>query len=249
MFCLVIYAAHFSYSQSDSYGIKIRNFGRVNSNYYRGAQPKGLQQNVKLFLLLIMALIIPGNGQSIPSPQQTEDNVLKFSVQSQLVEVYLTVTKGKELVPNLKASDFILAEDGMPVVVDRLDSQDVPLQIVLLVDISESVRPALNTIQDAAIAFVSSLNPPDRVTLILFNSEIHSFQQTTDDRKSIIHEIRNARAERHDEAIRFNADGNELPGRENRAQSDLVYDGQDTTRTSSGTRNHERGKAFGYPIA
>jgi protein tyrosine/serine phosphatase len=35
----VILAAHFSYAQSDNHAIKIRNFGQVNTNYYRGAQP------------------------------------------------------------------------------------------------------------------------------------------------------------------------------------------------------------------
>ena len=89
---------------------------------------------MKQFLSLIIFINILFNGQGIASPQQTEGNALTFSVQSQLVEVYLTVTKEKDLVPNLRASDFILSEDGMPVVVDRLDSQNVPLQIVLLVD-------------------------------------------------------------------------------------------------------------------
>jgi hypothetical protein len=81
---------------------------------------------------------------------------------SQLVEVYLTVTKGKQLVPHLKASDFQVTEDGMPVSIDRLDSQEVPLHVVLLVDLSESIGEYLKTIQDAAAAFINSMSPEDR---------------------------------------------------------------------------------------
>jgi VWFA-related protein len=204
---------------------------------------------MKQFLSLIIFVNMLFNGQSIASPQQTEGNALKFSVQSQLVEVYLTVTKEEKLVLNLKAADFMLAEDGMPVVVDRLDSQDVPLQIVLLVDISESVRPTLNTIREAAIAFVDSLNTPDRVTLILFNSEIHSFQQTTDDRESIIREIRTARAQGMTRLYDSMLMGIKyLEGRTGRKAIVCFTDGQDTSGTSSGAAVMSAAKNLGYPI-
>jgi VWFA-related protein len=200
-------------------------------------------------LLLIIAANILCIGQSLASPKQTEGNSLKFSVQSQLVEVYLTVTKGKELVPNLRASDFILSEDGIPVVADRLDSQDVPLQIVLLVDISESVRPTLKTIQDAAIAFVDSLTPPDRVTLILFNSEIRSYQQMTEDRKPIINEIRTARAQGMTKLYDAMLMGMKyLEGRIGRKAIVCFTDGQDTSGTSSGGAIMSAAENFGYPI-
>jgi len=39
VFSLAIVAAHFTYSQSHNYEIKIQNFGQVNLHYYRGAQP------------------------------------------------------------------------------------------------------------------------------------------------------------------------------------------------------------------
>jgi VWFA-related protein len=204
---------------------------------------------MKQFLSLIVAANILCTGQSIALLQQTEGSALKFSVQSQLVEVYLTVTKGKSLVPNLKAPDFMLAEDGMPIAVDRLDSQDVPLQIVLLVDVSESVRPALKTIQDAAIAFVGSLNPPDRVTLILFNFEIHTFHQTTDDRKGIIREIRAARAQGMTKLYDSMLMGMKyLEGRTGRKAIVCFTDGQDTSGTSSGTAIMSAAENFGYPI-
>jgi protein tyrosine/serine phosphatase len=37
---LILLTANLSYPQTANYGIRIPNFGQVNSNYYRGAQPK-----------------------------------------------------------------------------------------------------------------------------------------------------------------------------------------------------------------
>jgi Ca-activated chloride channel homolog len=188
-------------------------------------------------------------GQGVPQKKQ-DGEAFKFSVQSQLVQVYLTVTTtGNQLVPNLKASDFVLSEDGMQVPVDRLDNQEIPLQIVLLFDISESIRPALPSIQDAAIAFVNSLNRQDRVMLVLFNSEIRSCEQTSEDRKPIIREIKNARpfgaTKLHDSMI---LGMKYLEGKQGRKAIVCFTDGQDTSSTSSRTEVLNAAAHFGFPI-
>jgi VWFA-related protein len=181
--------------------------------------------------------------------QEARPENLKFSVQSQLVEVYLTVTKDNRLVPNLTASDFVLMEDGMPVPIDRLDSQDVPLQIVLLFDVSESIKESLKTIQDAATAFVESLTPKDRVMLVFFNSEIRPVEQTTDDRKPILNAIRTAQARgmtKLYDALLFGMKYlNSKPGRKVIV---CFTDGQDTSGTSSRTAVLNAAARFGYPI-
>jgi VWFA-related protein len=146
-------------------------------------------------LMIALVGVAGGCAQSLRTPdQQPEAPGPTFSVRSQLVEIHCTVTEGKKRVPHLKISDFEILEDGKPVAIDRLDSPDVPIEIALLVDVSESVADSLHTIQDAASAFLESLHPQDRVLLVLFNSEIRSLPQTTDDRTPLLGEIRNARA-------------------------------------------------------
>jgi VWFA-related protein len=205
---------------------------------------------MKLHLLYAIVLIFACCAQSVPQEQQkNEEETFKITVQTQLVEVYLTVTRGNQLVPNLKASDFILTEDGLPVTVDRLDNQEVPIHIALLVDISESVQDSLGTIQDAAIAFVNSLHQQDRVTLILFNSGIAAFQQSTDDRNPIIKEIRNARAggmtKLYDSMI---LGMKQLEGKVGRKALVCFTDGEDTSGTSSRTDVLNSAARCGYPI-
>jgi Ca-activated chloride channel family protein len=182
------------------------------------------------------------------SGAQTMQN-FKFSVQSQLVEVYLTVTNGKQLVPHLKASDFKVTEDGTPVSIDRLDNQDVPLQIVLMCDLSESIKESLKAIQDSATAFVESMNPDDRVTLILFNSEIRVFPQKTDDRKPILNEIRNAQAGGMTKLYDSLLMGMKyLDGKPGRKAIVCLTDGQDTSGTSSRIAVLNAAARYGYPI-
>jgi len=181
------------------------------------------------------------------SAQTAQD--FRFSVQSQLVEVYLTVTNGKRLVPHLKASDFKVTEDGMPVSIDRLDNQDVPLQIALMCDLSESIRESLKAIQDAAAAFVESMTPEDRVTLILFNSEIRIFPQKTDDRRPILNEIRSAQAGGMTKLYDSLMVGMKyLDGKSGRKAIVCFTDGQDTSGTSSRIAVLNAAARYGYPI-
>jgi Ca-activated chloride channel homolog len=183
------------------------------------------------------------------SQQRKEGETFTYSVQSQLVEVFLTVKKGNQLVPNLTLTDFKLSEDGAPTTVDRLDSQDVPLQIALLFDISESIQESLKTTQDAAIAFIESLKPRDRVMLVLFNSEIRSFEQMTDDRRPIIREIRNARARGTTRLYESMLAGMKyLDGKPGRKAIVCFTDGEDTSETFSRMAVLNAAARAGFPI-
>jgi Ca-activated chloride channel family protein len=204
---------------------------------------------MRAFAIAAAALILYfGHGFAISEAQNAGEG-LKFSVQSQLVEIFLTVTDGKQLVPNLTASDFTIDEDGVPVPVDRLDNPAVPLQIVLLVDLSESIRPSLKTIQDAAVAFLESLNTRDRVMLVLFNSELRFSEQKTEDRGPIIREIRNARASGMTKLYEALLSGMQyLQGKEGRKAIVCFTDGQDTSGTSSANIVMNSAARAGYPI-
>ncbi len=196
-----------------------------------------------IYILLILA------GPRIAPSQQKEQETFRFAVRSQLVEVFLTVSQENQLIPNLGKTDFNLLEDGMPAAVDRVDSQEVPLQVVLLVDLSESIRPSLRTVQEAAITFLDSLKPADRVLLILFNSELQTFEQNTDSRKALIGEIEHSRAHGmtrlYDAMI---AGMKYLEGKPGRKAIVCFTDGQDTAGTLSGTAALNAAARFGYPI-
>jgi Ca-activated chloride channel family protein len=201
------------------------------------------------FLLCLMTAAQAGQQTPQQPELERETRSFKFSVQSQLVEVFATVTRGKQLVPNLKASDFRIIEDGTPVSIERLDNPNVPLQIVLLFDVSESIRDSLKTIKDSVTAFVNSLNREDRVMLVLFSSDIRTYPQSTDIRESILEEIKNAQAggmtKLYDAMLlgmRY------LYGKPGRKAIVCFTDGDDTAGTSSRLTVLKAAAQFGFPI-
>jgi len=199
---------------------------------------------IGVFLCLVVAA--QSGAQTVPKPSPES---FKFVVQSQLVEIYLTVARGGRLVPNLQGSDFVIAEDGLPVILDGLDNPDVPLEIALLFDASDSLRDSLKTTQDAAVAFVESLNQKDRVLLVLFNSEIRFFAQTTDDREPILREIRKAEARgmtKLYDALLFGL--KYLQGKPGRKAIVCFTDGQNTSGSSSRTDVLSAAARAGLPI-
>jgi VWFA-related protein len=199
--------------------------------------------------VLLCLIALAETSATMTPGQKPETNSPNYSVESQLVEVYLTVTKGNQRIPHLQVTNFQLMEDDRLVPIDHLDTPDVPLQIVLLFDTSESIRDTLKDIQDAATLFIKSLNPKDRVTLIFFNSEINMYPQQTDDREPILRQIQKAQAggvTRLYEAMLLGM--NYLDGKSGRKAIICFTDGEDTSGTASRTAVLKAAARFGYPI-
>jgi VWFA-related protein len=216
--------------------------------YCKAARLRTMKSVLATIFLCILALAENGD-QTISLGQKLETNGFNYSVRSQLVEIYLTVAKGNQRIPHLKASDFQLMEDDAPVLIDHINNPEVPLQIVLLFDTSESIRDSMKEIQDEAILFIKSLNPKDCVTLIFFNSELYVYPQLTDDRESILREIRKAQARgttRLYDAMLLGM--NVLTGKSGRKAIVCFTDGQDTSGISSRIAVLKAAARSGYPI-
>ena len=206
----------------------------------------------KRLLVILFTPFIVAIAISRPVPQSTttqNTDAVQFSVQSQLVEVFLTVKRENRWAPNLTVSDFRLLENGSEVPIVQLDNRDVPLQVVLLFDVSESIRDSLHTVQDAVVAFVQSLHPEDRMMLVFFGSQIRTYPQTGDDRESILHAIKNVRVggmtRLHDAMLlgmRW------LKDKKGRKAMVCFTDGQDTSGTTSRSSVRDAAARFGYPI-
>ncbi|MFH1574750.1 MAG: VWA domain-containing protein, partial [Acidobacteriota bacterium] len=145
--------------------------------------------------------------------------------------------------------DFSILEDGRPRELYRLDTAEVPLQVALLLDTSDSMREALAVTQEAAVYFVESLNPKDRVTLIPFSSDIRFIPQLTDDPGPIKQAIRSTRARgatKLYDALLFAM--KYLAEKEGRKAIVAFSDGQDTARSASLSVALNAAARYGYPI-
>jgi VWFA-related protein len=85
-------------------------------------------------------------------------------------------------VAGLTAEDFEAAESGEDREVLSVRPTTAPVNLVLLVDVSGSVENYVTFIRKAARAFVNTVDPRDRVAIILFNEDVKELTEFTIDK-------------------------------------------------------------------
>ena len=87
-------------------------------------------------------------------------------VDVDVVQVTVTVTDGRgHFVKSLPRSVFHVFEDGRPQGITHFASEDIPLELVVAVDISGSMAPAMPKLKKAVKAFLLAVPTQDQVTL------------------------------------------------------------------------------------
>jgi len=115
-----------------------------------------------LALALLTAIVL-----SAQSSSGDTDEVIK--IDTQLVDVPVTVTaRSGEAFKDLKASSFVLYEDGVKQNILNFSAVSEPFEVVLLLDTSGSARNDLQLIERVAAFFIDSLRPGDRVAITAF---------------------------------------------------------------------------------
>jgi len=132
-----------------------------------------------------------------PGPQQKQgdkdkpggakqDNTDPGQIKQVTVNVRLPVTvtdKGNRFVVDLKKADFEIAEDKTPqTIVSFLPQSNVPLDLAVLMDTSNSVKPKLKFEKDASYSFLETMlgSRQDRALFATFDSQVELHQDFTD---------------------------------------------------------------------
>jgi Ca-activated chloride channel family protein len=95
----------------------------------------------------------------------------RASADSVLLTVHVR-DRNKRFIRGLDASSFRVLEDGVPQEVLSFSSDAVASDILVALDVSGSMQPALAELKAAAAGFLSSLRPADAVTLAAFNTSL-----------------------------------------------------------------------------
>jgi Ca-activated chloride channel family protein len=94
-------------------------------------------------------------------------------VDVDVVQVTATVVDGRgRYVKGLPQSVFHVTEDDRPQTITHFSSEDVPLELIVAVDISSSMSPAMPQLKKAVKQFLSDVPARDRVTLLGFNDSV-----------------------------------------------------------------------------
>jgi Ca-activated chloride channel family protein len=110
--------------------------------------------------------IRPTNGTAVPLAKPSE----KIKVDVNLTLVNVTVTDPLDrLVTGLEKEHFRVFEDGTEQEVLSLSSEDVPVSIGLIFDMSGSMSDKVEKAREAAVQFMRTANPQDQFFLVSFN--------------------------------------------------------------------------------
>src|ERR1700689_3459552 len=93
-------------------------------------------------------------------------------VDVNLVMLDATVkTKAGKIMGDLKKEDFELREDGVTQKLEVFSRDELPLNVALVLDLSDSIGPFLGPLRDAATIALAALKPDDEVALFTFSTE------------------------------------------------------------------------------
>lgn len=109
------------------------------------------------------------DGQRLVASLHTKDVGYTERVDVDAIQVPVVVTSGGKFVKGLRKADFTVAEDGVAQQIGSVASQDMPLDLVVAIDISGSMAPTLDDVKRAVKQLMSKLRPGDAATLIGFN--------------------------------------------------------------------------------
>jgi Ca-activated chloride channel homolog len=134
-----------------------------------------------LAMLCLFAVAAPRNASA-------QGSVYKSGVDMVALTVTVTDPKGR-CVTGLTADSFSVFEDGVQQSVSLFGSDEIPVDVALVVDTSSSMIHALPVVKKAARAVVDTLRPGDRAAIIDVKGTTRIPQQFTEDRERVVSAI------------------------------------------------------------
>ncbi len=121
-------------------------------------------------------------GGTLVHTVRTRSLTVSESVDVDVVQVTAVVTDGDgRFVRGLTRGDFKVFDDDKQQPITHFAAENIPLELVTVIDVSSSMRDALGTVKDAAKRFLNGLAPSDQVTVLAFNENIFTLARRATD--------------------------------------------------------------------
>ena len=125
------------------------------------------------------------------------------TVDVEIVQVTVSVTDGKNSsCVDCREAAFHVFEDGQPQTISHFVSEDIPLDLVLAVDVSSSMKDAMPKVKDAVKEFLAALTPRDQVSVARIQRHDLHADAKVDRSAAAAASRRSARALGRDRALR-----------------------------------------------
>jgi Ca-activated chloride channel family protein len=124
------------------------------------------------------------------TPASAQNQLPTFSSSSENVSVFTTVTdKSGRLLTDLTREDFQIFDEGKLQPIKVFDKTPQPIRLIVLIDISGSMRGNLPLLRDAARALIGRLLPGDLARVGTFGNEIRLSPNFTRDEAALMAEV------------------------------------------------------------
>jgi VWFA-related protein len=94
----------------------------------------------------------------------------------------------------LSPKDFSVVEDNQPRTIKDVQPSTAPFNLVLLLDVSGSVEERLDFIRKAALNFIATVGPRDRIAIVSFRDDVQLISDFTTDRTHLAERIKDIQA-------------------------------------------------------
>lgn len=146
--------------------------------------------------MLFLTFVLPAVVAAYPVHAQDrshDQSVIRVGVNLVLLDATVK-TKPGQIMADLKKEDFEVREDGVAQKIDVFSRDALPINVALVLDLSDSIGPFLGPLRDAANTALAALKPDDEVALFTFSTEAQLRVPFTTDKKQIAEQINSFRA-------------------------------------------------------
>ena len=153
---------------------------------------------------LVLGLFAVAILTALPASAQTPDDVIKINTELVVLDAQVLNKKTGRIIGSLGREDFELYEDGVRQELTFFSQDKLPLSIVLLFDLTDTVRPVLKPLARGALEALQHLKPEDEVAVMTYAASAQVIQGFTTDRKLVVAAIESASTMESNEAAFFN---------------------------------------------
>jgi VWFA-related protein len=147
-----------------------------------------------LSLSIVIPLLLIGSCATCFSQDKEPTDVVRVNTDLVVFDAQVIDKKTKRVLGDLTKDDFEVSEDGVKQQISYLSRDELPLSIMLMLDVSGSVRPILHQIRDGALSALQRLKSEDHVAVMAFGTTWDLVQDFTKDRSLVSQKIEAATA-------------------------------------------------------
>jgi VWFA-related protein len=145
-------------------------------------------KQVPLLIVGITVILLFGTRPCL-AQQPTTDEVVRINTDLVVLDALVIDKKTGHPVRDLKKNDFELYVDGVKQEISHFSQDELPLSVLLLLDVSNSVAPIIKEIGESARNALENLKPGDEVAVMAFAGRSKLAQGFTKNRQLVSDKI------------------------------------------------------------